>query len=94
MGGRSFWIHNIGPNGCLPILLTLAPVPDNQLDSAGCAKRYNDLTQYFNSELNKGVEQLRKDRPSAAFTYVDVYTAKYSLYQEPAKYGKSTDHAP
>ncbi|XP_074361129.1 esterase-like [Apium graveolens] len=87
LGGRSFWIHNIGPNGCLPILLTLAPVPDNQLDSAGCAKRYNDLTQYFNSELKKSVEQLRKDLPSAAFTYVDVYTAKYSLYQQPAKYG-------
>ncbi|KAL1826777.1 hypothetical protein ACET3Z_005189 [Daucus carota] len=87
LGGRTFWIHNLGPNGCLPILLTLAPVPDSQLDSAGCAKRYNELTQYFNSELKKGVDQLRKDLPSAAFTYVDVYTAKYSLYQEPAKYG-------
>nr|BAF80349.1 exo-polygalacturonase [Daucus carota] len=87
LGGRSFWIHNLGPNGCLPILLTLAPVPDDQLDSAGCAKRYNYLTQYFNSELKKGVDQLRADLPSAAFTYVDVYTAKYSLYQEPAKYG-------
>ncbi|KAL1826776.1 hypothetical protein ACET3Z_005188 [Daucus carota] len=87
LGGRTFWIHNTGPLGCLPILLTVAPVADDQLDSAGCAKRYNDLAQYFNNLLKKGVDQLRKDLPLAAFTYVDVYSAKYSLYQEPKKYG-------
>lgn len=88
LGGRTFWIHNTGPLGCLPIILTVAPVADNQLDGAGCAKRYNDLAQYFNNLLKKGVDQLRKDLPLAAFTYVDVYSAKYSLYQQPKNYGK------
>ncbi|KAL8114919.1 hypothetical protein AgCh_021667 [Apium graveolens] len=87
LGGRSFWIHNLGPNGCLPILLTLAPVPDDQLDSAGCAIRYNVLTQYFNTELKRGVDGLGTDFPLAAFTYVDIYSARYSLYQEPERYG-------
>ncbi|KAG5245907.1 esterase [Salix suchowensis] len=60
---------------------------DVKKDSAGCAKSYNEVAQYFNRELKETVLQLRKDLPSAAFTYVDVYSVKYSLFSEPQKHG-------
>lgn len=33
------------------------------------------------------VFQLRKDFPASVFTYVDVYSLKCSLFNEPEKYG-------
>ncbi|XP_038985399.1 GDSL esterase/lipase At3g26430-like isoform X2 [Phoenix dactylifera] len=40
-GGRSFWIHNTGPLGCLSYVLLRMPLTAEQLDSAGCAIPYN-----------------------------------------------------
>ncbi|KAK4715969.1 hypothetical protein R3W88_014307 [Solanum pinnatisectum] len=65
-GGRSFWIHNTGPVGCLPyvmdhFMITAAQV--NKYGLYGCANSFNEL---------------RKELPLAAFTYVDVYSVKYS----------------
>lgn len=80
LGGRSFWIHNTGPIGCLPYILTYFSSPK---DCAGCAQIYNEVAQHFNLKLKEAVVQLRKDFPSAAFTYVDVYSVKYSMFKEP-----------
>ena len=88
-GGRSFWIHNTGPLGCLAYVLY--PFTKDQLDQVGCAIPLNELAQDYNERLNQTVVQLRKDLPLAAFTYVDVYSAKYNLFREPEKYGKSSD---
>ncbi|XP_004292698.1 PREDICTED: esterase-like [Fragaria vesca subsp. vesca] len=85
LGARSFWIHNTGPVGCLPIILVR--FPSAQKDEAGCAKAYNEVAQHLNHKLKQAVVQLRKDLPLAAFTYVDVYSVKYSLFKEPAKFG-------
>ncbi|KAG2708996.1 hypothetical protein I3843_05G199800 [Carya illinoinensis] len=85
LGARSFWIHNTGPIGCLPYILV--PFPSAQRDSHGCAKPYNDVAQSFNHKLKDAIVRLRIDLPSAAITYVDVYSVKYSLYSEPQKYG-------
>ncbi|KAJ0087065.1 hypothetical protein Patl1_08371 [Pistacia atlantica] len=84
LGGRSFWIHNTGPIGCLPYILTYFSSPK---DGAGCVKIYNEVAQHFNLKLKEAVVQLRKDFPSAAFTYVDVYSVKYSMFKELQKYG-------
>ncbi|CAM8938851.1 unnamed protein product [Rhodiola kirilowii] len=84
-GARSFWIHNTGPIGCLPYILD--NLPNIQLDSAGCAKPYNDVCQHFNHELKTAVVDLRKSLPGAAITYVDVYSVKYSLYEDPKTHG-------
>lgn len=81
-----FWIHNTGPIGCLPYIL--ANFPSAQKDEVGCAKSYNEVAQYFNHQLKEATVQFRKDLPLAAFTYVDIYSVKYSLYKEPKKYGK------
>ncbi|XP_050223347.1 GDSL esterase/lipase ENOD8-like [Mercurialis annua] len=84
LGGRSFWIHNTGPIGCLPYMLANFP---GEKDEAGCLKRFNEVSQYFNFKLNESIAQLRSDFPLAAFIYVDVYSVKYSLFRSPHKYG-------
>lgn len=87
LGGRYFWIHNTGPVGCLPYVLERIPVLASQVDEAGCATPFNDVAKYFNSQLKQAVVQLRKDLPSAALTYVDVYSVKYALFHQPQKHG-------
>lgn len=88
-GGRSFWIHNTGPIGCLPYILSKYPVTASQMDAAGCATPYNEVAQYFNQQLKEAVVQLRKELPLAAITYVDIYSVKYLLISQANKYGKS-----
>ncbi|KAJ0972914.1 hypothetical protein J5N97_020873 [Dioscorea zingiberensis] len=83
-GGRYFWIHNTGPLGCLPYVLWQDP---KELDSLGCAIVFNELAKKFNRMLNETVAQLRKDFPVAAFTYVDIYSAKYLLISQANKFG-------
>lgn len=87
LGARSFWIHNVGPIGCLPYVLVGAQFTPDQTDAVGCAKPANEAAQFFNLKLKEAVAQLRKELPLAAITYVDVYTPKYSLYTQPEKYG-------
>ncbi|XP_027352420.1 GDSL esterase/lipase At3g26430-like [Abrus precatorius] len=86
-GGRSFWVHNTGPVGCLPYIMDLHPVKASSLDKAGCVTQYNEVAQFFNRELKVAVFQLRKQLPLAAITYVDVYSAKYSLISQAGKHG-------
>ncbi|KAL0357857.1 UNVERIFIED_CONTAM: GDSL esterase/lipase [Sesamum calycinum] len=86
-GGRSFWIHNTGPVGCLPYVMDLLPVTAAQVDKVGCAAPFNEVAKYFNLRLKETVVQLRKDLPSAALTYVDVYAVKYDLISQAKKHG-------
>ncbi|KAM6562317.1 hypothetical protein CsatB_022315 [Cannabis sativa] len=87
LGGRSFWIHNTGPVGCLPYILDRFLVTAAQIDKYGCATPFNDVAQFFNSKLKSTVAQLRKDLPLAAITYVDVYSVKYTLISQAKKFG-------
>ncbi|OMO81626.1 Lipase, GDSL [Corchorus olitorius] len=86
-GGRYFWVHNTGPVGCLPYVMDRLPILASQIDEYGCASPFNEVAQFFNRELNKAVQQLRKDLPLAAITYVDVYSLKYSLITNGRKHG-------
>ncbi|WCJ38865.1 GDSL-like Lipase/Acylhydrolase superfamily protein [Euphorbia peplus] len=93
-GGRSFWIHNVGPAGCLPYVKNqLQPTPE-QTDKHGCAIPGNDMAQYFNQLLKKVVIQLRKDLPLAALTYVDIFSLKYTLFAHAKKLGFSDAFTP
>ncbi|KAK9167228.1 hypothetical protein Scep_002419 [Stephania cephalantha] len=62
-------------------------VPPSQIDSAGCAIPYNNLSQFYNDKLREAVLQLRRDLPLAAIIYVDIYSVKYSLISQAHKYG-------
>ncbi|KAK2438473.1 GDSL esterase/lipase [Trifolium repens] len=86
-GGRSFWIHNVGPIGCLAYMLDRYPMSAAQTDKFGCAKPFNEVAQYYNDKLNKTVVQLREEVPKATIVYVDVYTVKYTLISHAQKYG-------
>ncbi|XP_024023935.1 GDSL esterase/lipase At3g26430 [Morus notabilis] len=86
-GGRSFWVHNTGPVGCLPYILDRYLITAAQVDKHGCANPFNDVAQYFNRRLKEAVAQLRKELPLAAITYVDVYSVKYTLISQAKKYG-------
>lgn len=86
-GGRSFWIHNTGPVGCLPYVMDRLPITAGQVDKAGCASPFNEVAQYFNKKLKEAVGRLRMDLPLAALTYVDVYSLKYSLISQAHHYG-------
>ncbi|WVZ66513.1 hypothetical protein U9M48_015722 [Paspalum notatum var. saurae] len=87
LGGRYFWIHNTGPLGCLPYALLHRPDLASPSDGTGCSIAYNKVAQLFNLRLKETVASLRKTHPDAAFTYVDVYTAKYRLISEARKLG-------
>ncbi|KAJ4960139.1 hypothetical protein NE237_020049 [Protea cynaroides] len=86
-GGRSFWIHNTGPVGCLPYIMDQLLITAPQVDKAGCATPFNEVAQYFNIRLKEAVNQLRKDLPLAAITYVDVYSVKYDLISQASNHG-------
>ncbi|XP_059445358.1 GDSL esterase/lipase At5g14450-like [Corylus avellana] len=87
LGGRAFWIHNTGPIGCLPYAVTYyAPKPENR-DQSGCVKSHNEVAEEFNGQLQERVSQLRAQLPDAILTYVDVFSAKYSLISQAKKLG-------
>jgi hypothetical protein len=88
VGGRSFWIHNTGPVGCLPYSLDRFLITAAQIDKYGCATPFNEVSQFFNHGLKEAVVQLRKDLPQAAITYVDIYSLKYTLTTQAKKFGK------
>ncbi|KAK9669355.1 hypothetical protein RND81_13G125100 [Saponaria officinalis] len=86
-GGRSFWIHNTGPIGCLPDSTGSITSPPGTLDKYGCIKSRNDIAKEFNKQLNDTVSKLRTELPKAAITYVDVYIAKYGLISQATSLG-------
>lgn len=89
-GGRSFWIHNTGPLGCLPYVLVRFVTDPAQINKYGCADQINEVAKFFNQRLKEAVFQLKKDLPLAAITYVDVYSVKYTLITQAKKYGNAS----
>ncbi|XVE74936.1 hypothetical protein DITRI_Ditri12bG0058700 [Diplodiscus trichospermus] len=86
-GARTFWIHNTGSIGCLPIFVINSPPKRENADPAGCIKSYNEVAQEFNKRLKDRISQLRAELLGAKLIYVDIYSAKYSLISEANKYG-------
>ncbi|KAJ8645889.1 hypothetical protein MRB53_007637 [Persea americana] len=86
-GGRSFWIHNTGPFGCLPYVLDRFPLTAAQVDKFGCGSTFNSVAQYFNKKLKEAVVQLRKQFPLASFTYVDIYSVKHAVITKASELG-------
>lgn len=89
-GGRKFWVHNTGPAGCLPKILTLAQ--KKELDSFGCLSDYNNAARSFNEALLHLHQRLGTELKDATLVYVDIYAIKYDLIANAAKYGKHMFH--
>ncbi|WCJ38565.1 GDSL-like Lipase/Acylhydrolase superfamily protein [Euphorbia peplus] len=86
-GGRNFWIHNTGPFGCLPYVLERIPLSKAEIDEAGCGIPLNEVAQFYNHGLRRIADQLRRELPKSAITYVDVYSVKYNLISQARKHG-------
>lgn len=86
-GGRKFWIHNTGPLGCLPGILSQRIPNASEADEHGCVASMNQAAQEFNSKLNALCEQLRFELQNSTIVYVDVYAAKYKLIATASSYG-------
>ncbi|XP_074316327.1 GDSL esterase/lipase At5g14450 [Silene latifolia] len=87
-GARSFWIHNTGPIGCLPVqtFYNINPPPGVE-DQYGCLNSQNAKAVEFNKQLKDAVTKLRTKLPEAAITYVDLYAAKYGLISKTKSLG-------
>ncbi|XP_057948791.1 GDSL esterase/lipase At5g14450-like [Malania oleifera] len=86
-GARTFWVQNTGPIGCLPYCIVNDPPKPDNMDQSGCIKSYNEVAQEFNRQLKERVFQLRTKLQDAVITYVDIFSAKYSLISNAKKYG-------
>ncbi|CAI9111045.1 OLC1v1011178C1 [Oldenlandia corymbosa var. corymbosa] len=94
VGARNFWIHNTGPIGCLPNNVRYYQLKPRNLDKYGCVDPQNKVAQEFNRQLKQRVHFLKSNLQGAAFTYVDIYSAKYSLiskskslgFEDPSKF--------
>ncbi|KAL3629158.1 hypothetical protein CASFOL_026380 [Castilleja foliolosa] len=84
-GARAFWIHNIGPIGCLP--LASMYFKNLNVNKYGCIRSHNAMANEFNRQLKAKVTTLRAELPRAALTYVDIYSAKYQLIRNSRLYG-------
>ncbi|XVF57955.1 hypothetical protein PTKIN_Ptkin07bG0023800 [Pterospermum kingtungense] len=78
-GARTFWIHNTGPIGCLPVSLHYHGIKPEELDDHGCLKAQNEYSTEFNRNLKDRVIKLRSGLSNSMVTYVDMYAAKYQL---------------
>ena len=87
-GARVFWVHNTGPIGCLPYNVIYDRSKAGNLDQIGCVKPQNEVAMEFNKQLKDRVSKLRALLLNTTFTYVDVYSAKYSLINNAKNLGK------
>ncbi|XP_075657064.1 GDSL esterase/lipase At5g14450-like [Castanea sativa] len=92
LGARSFWIHNTGPIGCLPFAVIYYPPKPENMDQSGCVKSHNEVAKEFNRQLQERVTQLGAQLPDAILTYVDIFSAKYTLISEAKKLGFANPH--
>ncbi|KAJ1422408.1 SGNH hydrolase superfamily [Sesbania bispinosa] len=93
IGARTFWIHNTGPIGCLPVAMPIHNIAYNNtpvagyLDQNGCVNFANDMAKEFNKKLKDTVVKLRAQFPDASLVYVDMFSAKYELISNAKKEG-------
>lgn len=80
-------MHNTGPVGCLPSGALQYKANNGSLDQYGCIKYQNDIAQEFNQQLKDSLSQIKTYLPLSKFTYVDVYSAKFSLIRDAKNQG-------
>ncbi|OAY48869.1 GDSL esterase/lipase At1g09390 isoform X2 [Manihot esculenta] len=86
-GGRNFWVHNTGPLGCLPRVLSITEKKENDFDEHGCLKPLNEAAKEFNKQMKAVCEELRSELEDATIVYVDIYSIKYDLFANASTYG-------
>ncbi|KAH6806497.1 GDSL-like Lipase/Acylhydrolase superfamily protein [Perilla frutescens var. frutescens] len=86
LGGKNFWVHGVGPLGCLPQELATRN-GSKRLDKYGCISEMNELIKQFNLELDVLCQQMRIEMENSTIVYVDVYSIKYDIITSSSSYG-------
>ncbi|OWM80029.1 hypothetical protein CDL15_Pgr010007 [Punica granatum] len=91
----NFWIHNTGPLGCLPreLATTSAQNATTDYDPYGRLVPLNDAAQEFNRQLRALCEELRSEMTNANILYVHIFSVKYDLIANAAKYSTTLPRA-
>ncbi|KAK6118565.1 hypothetical protein DH2020_047678 [Rehmannia glutinosa] len=75
-------VPGIFPLGCLPIHLTKFETRDARAyDQFHCLKNLNELSNYHNSQLQRAIEEVKKEHPNVTILYGDYYKAYIALLQ-------------
>ncbi|KAL3813549.1 hypothetical protein ACJIZ3_014817 [Penstemon smallii] len=86
-GVRNFWIHNIGPLGCLPQIISMFGTNSSTLDGLGCVDSHNQVSKKYNLQLHALFKKLQGKYQDANVTYVDIFTIKSNLIANYSTYG-------
>jgi hypothetical protein len=90
MGAMDVVVPGVLPVGCFPIYLTVYGTSNAaDYDNLGCLKKFNDLSTYHNSLLQKRVAvlQTRYRKHGARIMYADFYNGVYDMVRNPQRYG-------
>lgn len=78
------------PFGCFPVYLTIFQTDDaSAYDENRCLKKLNDLSMYYNDQLQNAIQELKKEFPNAFIAYGDYYNAFLWLLNNASALGKS-----
>lgn len=86
-GARNFWVHNTGPLGCLPRIISTFRNNSSNLDELGCVISHNRAANVYNRKLRDICLKFLAELPEANCTYVDVYSIKLNLISNYSLYG-------
>ncbi|KAJ4968357.1 hypothetical protein NE237_015058 [Protea cynaroides] len=86
-GAKRFWIHNTGPLGCLPRIISTFGKDPSKLDEQGCISSHNQAAKLFNLQLHALCKKFQGQYPDANVTYVDIFSIKYNLISNFSEYG-------
>ncbi|XP_031486695.1 GDSL esterase/lipase At1g09390 [Nymphaea colorata] len=86
-GARNFQLHNTGPLGCLPQKVSMFGEYYTAHDENGCLNVFNDAAKVYNTGLKKLCAELRTNLKNSTIVHVDIYSIKYDLIANHAKYG-------
>ncbi|KAJ0054034.1 hypothetical protein Pint_01131 [Pistacia integerrima] len=86
-GARNFWVHNTGPLGCLPRLITTFGKNSSELDQLGCVKSLNNAAALFNLQLRDFCTKFQEQFSEVNITFVDIFSIKLDLISNYSEYG-------
>ncbi|KAJ4837568.1 hypothetical protein Tsubulata_938146 [Turnera subulata] len=80
LGGRSFAIFGVFPNGCLPIQMTARLVHT-------CLEDLNAICQSYNEKLVALLHDLKESLPGSRIASANIYDPLIDMVHHPQKYG-------
>lgn len=86
-GAQTIWVMDVGPQGCMPFVLTKYPYTQADLDEHGCARPFNEAVIFYNRILKAQLSLLQEQLPGSTLVFVDTYDIQYSLIQDAKRYG-------